>query len=300
MNQKEILTEELFYNPRGRKAKVFTRDESRNKEKSGIYSFGSVIKKPLDAAENTSRKTLFVSRASQMDREIPKEVFRFFNETFILSYQGFNALSLENLFNNNKEKLLRALQTADSDIVDIKLKKEVHPVKNLNADFTANTATIKDIQQEQLIFTSFHRTNPGVPFDFNLEESEGTKKLFFIMLTIINIIGQNKILLIDEIESSLHSKMVEYILRLFHAGKKAQLIFTTHNTHLLDLEKLRKDQIYFVNKKEDSSTDLYSLFDYKDFRDTMDLEKAYMQGRFDAIPYVNDSSSNLKSILDES
>jgi AAA15 family ATPase/GTPase len=97
----------------------------------------------------------------------------------------------------------------------------------------------------------------------------------------------------------LHTKLVEYIIELFHAGKSAQLIYTTHNTKLLDLNKLRKDQVYFANKKEDASTDLYSLFDYKDFRDTMDAEKAYLQGRFDAIPYINDSIENLKIFLNE-
>jgi hypothetical protein len=66
----------------------------------------------------------------------------------------------------------------------------------------------------------------------------------------------------------------------------------------LDLTKFRKDQIYFVNKKDDGSTDLYSLYDYSDFRDTMDLEKAYLQGRFDAVPFINDSIENLKQLID--
>ena len=91
---------------------------------------------------------------------------------------------------------------------------------------------------------------------------------------------------------------MEYIFTLFHRSAGAQLICTTHNTNLLDLHKMRKDQIYFVNKKEDGSSDLYSLFDYKDFRDTMDLEKAYLQGRFDAVPYIDDSELNLKSLIE--
>jgi hypothetical protein len=102
--------------------------------------------------------------------------------------------------------------------------------------------------------------------------------------------------LIDEIETSLHTKLVEYILGLFHHSQSAQLIYTTHNTYLLDTNKLRKDQIYFVNKRADGSSDLYSLFDYKDFRENMDLEKAYLQGRFDAIPYIDGA---LTSMVDE-
>ena len=59
---------------------------------------------------------------------------------------------------------------------------------------------------------------------------------------------------------------------------------------------LRKDQVYFVNKRQDGSSELYSLFDFKDFRENMDLEKAYMQGRFDAIPYIDESEVNFKTM----
>jgi hypothetical protein len=90
---------------------------------------------------------------------------------------------------------------------------------------------------------------------------------------------------------------VEFIIKLFYSSGSAQLIFSTHNTKLLDLDKIRKDQIYFVNKTSTGSTDLYSLFDYKDFRETMDVEKAYLQGRFDAIPFIDDSIANLKSLI---
>ena len=102
----------------------------------------------------------------------------------------------------------------------------------------------------------------------------------------------NKILLIDEIETQLHIKLVEYIIGLFNKSESAQLIYTTHNTYLLNTNKLRKDQIYFVNKRDDGSSDLYSLFDYKDFRDGLDAEKAYLQGRFDAIPYIDEQTDN--------
>lgn len=299
LNQTEILTEELYYYPNGRRAKIFIRDETLGAEKNKIYSFSSAIKKPLDVAENTSKKTLYISRASQMDREIAKDVFRFFNDSFILRYLGFNTPTIEKLFNENKNKLLKALQIADSDIVDIKIRNEIRPIKNLNADFSKNTAFIEDVEKPHLIISSFHKSNPKIEFDFATEESSGTQALFAFMLTILDVVKNNKILLVDEIEMNLHTKIVEYIIELFNASEAAQLIYTTHNTNLLDLNKLRKDQIYFVNKKEDGATDLYSLFDYKDFRDTMDVEKAYLQGRFDAIPYINDSLENLKNLLNE-
>jgi len=90
---------------------------------------------------------------------------------------------------------------------------------------------------------------------------------------------------------------VEYIIKIFHYSTSAQLLFTTHHTQLLNLDLFRKDQIWFVNKTDDASTDLYSLFDFKDFRDTMDLEKAYLQGRFDAVPIVDTSETRLKAMI---
>jgi AAA15 family ATPase/GTPase len=297
LNQKEILTEELYYYPNNRRAKVFSRDETIKGSKADKYSFGSVIKRPLDVAENTSTKTLYISRASQMDREIGKEIFNFFHEKFLLRYIDFTASSIESLFVDNKSAILEALQIADSDIVDIRIKKQNVPVKSLQLSVAEPTAIWTDTIQQAIQLFTYHRAAPEIAFDFEKEESDGTKNLFFILLSLLDVVKNNKILLIDEIESSLHTNIVEFIIKMFHAGESSQLIYSTHNTNLLNLNKVRKDQIYFVNKKADASTDLYSLFDYKDFRENMDVEKAYLQGRFDAIPIIDDSVTNLKSML---
>ena len=78
-----------------------------------------------------------------------------------------------------------------------------------------------------------------------------------------------------------------YIINLFNRSNHAQLIYTAHNTHLLNTDFQRRDQVYFVNKRDDGCSELYSLYDFKDFRDNYDMEKAYLQGRFDAIPYLS-------------
>jgi hypothetical protein len=273
MTNKEIITEGLYYYPNGRRSMVFTRDERKGPQKKDIYEFKSVIRRPADVAANTSKKTLFISRASQMDRDIAKRVFNYFSEHFVLNYIGYNASSVTTLLNENKEQFLKTLRIADSDIVDL--------------DSQALSSQLK--------ITTYHRNNPAIPFDFYTEESDGTQILFNMMLTILDIIKGNKLLLIDEIETSLHTKLVEYLIAMFHHSESAQLIYTTHNTYLLDTSKLRKDQIYFVNKRTDGSSDLYSLFDYKDFRENMDLEKAYLQGRFDAIPYIDSSFDSLSN-----
>ena len=302
--QSKIITESLYYYPKGqikkRAKKIFLRNEKAGKTKKEKYSFSSEIKRPFDIAGNTSDKTLYLSRASQMDRDIAKEIFRYFSNNFILGYIGYNVLQTEDLFQTYKNQLLKALQIADSDIVNITVKKIKMPGKNLNVSLKDNTleeVSIEDVIQEKLQIKTYHKTDPSKSFDLLSEESDGTKKLFVIMLSILDVIANNKTLLVDEIGESLHTDIIEYIFNLFRASDKAQIICTTHNTRFLDLTKFRKDQIYFVNKKDDGSTDLYSLYDYSDFRDHMDLEKAYLQGRFDAIPFINDSIENLKQLI---
>jgi AAA15 family ATPase/GTPase len=299
LSRTRIISESLYYYPKGRIAKIFTRDESLGKNKKDKYTFGNILNRPFDVAENTSDKTLYISRASQMDRDIAKEIFNYFNKTFILNYLGFGVSTVENITNQNKLQLIEALKIADSDIEDVKIKVLKKPGKNIHADLTNMTLKVEDVVQDHLQIKTYHKIAPRVAFDFLTEESQGTIKLFFIMLTLLDVVKNNKILLIDEIEDSMHPKIIEYIFNLFRAGEKAQLLCTTHNTQFLDLKRFRKDQIYFVNKKKDGSTDLYSLYDYSDFRDTMDLEKAYLQGRFDAVPIVNYSYSQLKSFLNE-
>ena len=297
LTRKQIITESLYYYPKGRRSEVFTRNELAGKGKKDKYTFQSVIKRPMDVAHNTSNKTLYISRASQMDRQIAKDVFNYFQNKFILRYLGFGISAIESLSNQNKQRLLEALKIADSDIVDLKIKVLKKDGKHVNANLTDLTLSVEDVVQDYLQIKSDHKFSPSTAFDFFTEESDGTIKLFFIMLTILDIVQNDKVLLIDEIGESLHTDIIQYIFNLFNASDKAQLICTTHNTNFLDLKKFRKDQIYFVNKNDDASTDLYSLFDYSDFRDTMNLEKAYLQGRFDAVPFINDSVENLKSII---
>ena len=300
LTRTRIFTEELYYYPNNRRAKIFTRNEGIEGEKKDKYSFSNVIKRPLDVAENTSVKTLFISRASQMDRAVGKELFNYFNEKFILGYTGFNSHSIEQNLIENKSFLLKVLQIADSEIIDISYRKERVKLKGFKLSHGAieDSVSNEDKEEEILKIETYHKAAPNVAFDFDTEESDGTRKLFISLLSILDIVRNNKTLLIDELGTSLHTKLVEFIINLFHASEKAQLIFTTHNTNLLSMKKMRKDQIFFVNKLQDGSSDMYSLYDYKDFRENMDAEKGYLQGRFDAIPFIDETKSSLTTILD--
>ena len=179
----------------------------------------------------------------------------------VMDQTDMRRLAIEDFLKTKKENILRILNAADSDIVDVK------------------------IQGNSL--KTFHKSNPNIAFDFDTEESEGTKTLFQMMLGIINVIRNDRTLLMDGIDINLHPHLVEYIINLFNRSNHAQLIYTAHNTHLLSTDFQRRDQVYFVNKRDDGCSELYSLYDFKDFRDNYDMEKAYLQGRFDAIPYLS-------------
>ena len=268
LTKTEIFTESLYFYPHGRKALVFTRDETKGKKKD-VYSFGKLIKRPLAAVESTSRKTLFISRASQMDCDIAKKVFTYFKNKVIFDYADYSPFVIEESLKNNKEDLLKLLKAADCDIVDFQITKKDRALTNSR-------------------ITTFHKPDPLIPFDFDSEEATGTKEMVKLLLVVLTAVKEGRLLLIDGLEKGLHVKALEFILNLFNSADSAQLIFTTHNTHLLSLQKFRKDQIYFVNKTASGASDVYFLHDFKDVKDDIDLQKAYLQGQFDAIPYIED------------
>ena len=288
--ENSILKESLFYYPNGRRARVFERDEEKDGGKRDKYVFSSAISRPLDVAQNTSDKTLYVSRASQMDKTIAKRVFNFFYNKIVLGYWQYKNDSLEELLTTGKSFLLNSLQIADSDIVDIKYEKEA-----IFSNFFTKDVMVR--HGDKINIKTYHKSGTGLPFDFDSEESEGTKRLFFILLAMWDVIKNDKFMLIDELETSLHTSIVEFIINLFHSSKGSQLVFSTHDTNLLDLNKMRRDQIYFVNKNDKGASDLYSLYDFKDFRENMDAEKGYLKGRFDAIPFIDLSKSVLNDLV---
>ena len=149
-----------------------------------------------------------------------------------------------------------------------------------------------------LRFKTFHRNQKDIMFDMDMEESNGTRKLFQILIRLLDVIKNKKSIMMDEFDMGLHTRLADFILDLIHASESSQLLFTSHNTNLIDVKRLRRDQIVFVNKSEQGATEVYSLYDFKDFRENMDAEKGYIQGRFDAVPYVDSSVSSIKQLLE--
>jgi hypothetical protein len=151
---------------------------------------------------------------------------------------------------------------------------------------------------------SEHLTSDGarvtLPF---FEESDGTQRLAHLLPALHAISQKPGLFVIDEIDRSLHPMLAKGFVRAFLtacAGKGSQLIFTTHETAFLDLELLRRDEIWFANKREPvGATDLYSLAEYK-VRTDLKIDKAYFEGRFEAIPPIESELPDwVRQIMDE-
>jgi AAA15 family ATPase/GTPase len=128
-------------------------------------------------------------------------------------------------------------------------------------------------------------------FDFE-EESEGTQRLFSLIGLWIDSLNNGRVLVVDELDTKLHHLLNVFLIKLFNDSTQnknnAQLIFTTHNTNLLDQDIFRRDQIWFTEKNPSKgSTDLYSLIEFSPRKDK-DIQKGYLTGRYGAIPFISD------------
>ena len=119
------------------------------------------------------------------------------------------------------------------------------------------------------------------------EESDGTIRLLDFVPAFRDVITKNKVFVIDEIERSIHPLLIKELLKKFSSDTetKGQLIFTTHESNLLDQEIFRQDEIWFTEKDDNGSTDLYSLSDFKEHK-TIDIRKGYLNGRYGSIPFL--------------
>lgn len=149
--------------------------------------------------------------------------------------------------------------------------------KKIRAMFNKSKVTLK------------HQTSLGeASFSFN-EESEGTKNLagFHLLWTMLINNTAFKSVAFDELDSSLHPKILEKLIKQFIAKEcTAQLIFTTHNTHLMDSKLLRRDQFWITERDNNGATRLNSIYDYEG-RESEDVEKRYFEGRYRGLPNIN-------------
>ena len=136
---------------------------------------------------------------------------------------------------------------------------------------------------------ALHNLGKEQPTRFALqEESDGSQRVLNLLPALHQLKKQGGVFVIDELERSMHPmlarKFIEFLLKAAH-GTRSQLIFTTHESTLLDLDLMRRDGIWFAEKDQRGATQLYSLADFK-VRKDLRLEKGYLEGRFGAIPFL--------------
>ncbi|SFB72622.1 hypothetical protein SAMN05421780_101124 [Flexibacter flexilis DSM 6793] len=132
-----------------------------------------------------------------------------------------------------------------------------------------------------------HSSNNNSAF-FDLdEESDGTVRLLDFVPAFKNVISSEKVYVVDEIERSIHPLLIKELVKKFSLDNqtKGQLLFTTHESNLLDQEIFRQDEIWFAEKDLNGSTDLYSLSDFKEHK-TIDIRKGYLNGRYGSVPFL--------------
>lgn len=133
-----------------------------------------------------------------------------------------------------------------------------------------------------------HTGKDNIVATFNLEdESDGTVRLLDFIPAFRNVTSKNKVYIVDEIERSIHPLLIKELIKKFSHDElsKGQLIFTTHESNLLDQEIFRQDEIWFAEKDKNGATDLYSLSDFKEHK-TIDIRKGYLNGRYGSIPFL--------------
>ncbi len=123
------------------------------------------------------------------------------------------------------------------------------------------------------------------------DKSNGTRNLLFLADPVLDILAKGLTLVIDELDTNLHTLLVQALVRLFHRPDinhhGAQLIFTTHDTSLLDAySQFRRDQVWFMEKDEYNATTLYPLSDFSP-RKGEALEKGYLRARYGGVPFIS-------------
>jgi AAA15 family ATPase/GTPase len=258
---------------------------------------------------DTRPNSLFLSAAAQYNHPVLSRVYAYLTENFkpvhwknMSPRQSYTAEMCSEA--GIRERLVAMMRFADAGISDLEVSSHEMSDKEKNR-IRALLTTMKEIEPEAYSSVQLDPTalpsvvevrmahNGAGDKTFLLDiskESDGTKAYFSVLGPLLASFKDGEVLLIDELESSLHPTLARELVRLFNSPelnpKGAQIIFTTHSTNLLDLSLLRRDQIWFTEKSQEGATKLFPLIDYQP-RTNQDIEAGYLGGRFGAIPYLD-------------
>ena len=295
--KKRIFAEWLIAFPKSRPQKWFSRVFDQQTQKTE-YKTGSSFSGKKSLWQSATRdNALFLSTAIQLNSEQLLPVYEWFSTTLRMTgVHGWNHAFTASLCEQkaDKDAVLAFLREADLDIHDVHVEKEKFDPDSLPDDMPQELKekVISDLKDTEIFdIKMIHKTsdNEDVFFDME-EESDGTQKVFSLAGPWLDSLKNGYVVIIDELNNSLHPKMVEYLVRLFNNKEtnpnNAQLVFTTHETSLLNQDLFRRDQIWFCEKDQEQGTTLYPLTDFSPRKGRENLEVAYLNGRYGALPYM--------------
>lgn len=301
--QTEIVNEVLRFFPKTQPTKLFSRKKGKK------ISFGSSLKGDKKGIERQLLENqLFLSKGANSNIEQFKAPYLFFKTylfTSVVHDTGyddyllgkFSEMIAENknpMFSRNISRLIRVADTGiDSIQVDEVPEDKLGLQKDMPAELKKQILTRYKYQIKTTHkIKAQNRESESIFFNLR-EESTGTIKLMAVGGLIIDALGDGSVLVVDELDKSLHPLLTKVLIHLFHNPqvnkKNAQLLFATHDTSLLNNLEFRRDQIWFAEKEEDSSTKMYSLSDIRGVRRELPFDKWYVSGRFGAIPSINEA-----------
>ncbi len=313
LSRKNVLSEWLFYVPTTRETTLFTR------EKQNI-TIGRSFKEGKVLSDSVKSDKLFLSFVAQLDgAKIAQSIIEWFNDMSVMSGLDSDVSDTVNILSEKgesgekrKKQVLDILHRFDIQIEDITIKERdfVPLVSPSDSDMSDQMKVVIESLNTLMEKEGGGKIPPQVithrktyengkesgleEFDLQRYESDGTKKLFALAGSLAQSLETGQTIVVDELESKLHPLVTKEIVKLFNSKvsnkKNAQLIFTTHDTNLLQGNHFRRDQIWFTEKDKFGSSHLYSLLEYKPRKDAS-FQKDYINGRYGAIPYIGDFNS---------
>ena len=307
VDRKRVRTEWLLKADKIKEQPLFVRDQ----DEIEVYK-GFVEGEHLEG--KTRNNALFLSVVSQFNGKISGDIVKWLKGFNVISgltdrnYEGFTADLINDNNKSAKEFLIRQIKDADLGISNIEVDKIEISKGNMPDNLPEEVGTmvleeLKDRKGVMYSITTLHdiysaegKVTDTARFNFENEESEGTKKYFRLTGPILDTLIYGQVLVIDELNARLHPLLTQQIVQLFNSSEtnpnNAQLIFATHDTNLLSACTFRRDQIWFVEKDHTGGSDLYSLAEYKLLRGKVrkdaSFEQDYIKGRYGAIPFLGD------------
>ncbi|MFM8246489.1 MAG: AAA family ATPase [Burkholderiaceae bacterium] len=244
---------------------------------------------------STAARSLFLTQAAQSNSHQLQPLFDWFANSLAIfpAQTPFNLTPTYQRLDDPhyKQWVLRLLNAADIHISDIRVEKRQLAQFEFNTDSSVLTET-PETDSEYPIVQFKHEFDGGHQQWFDTRfESFGTLRLLGYATPLLDALEHGKLIVVDEFDTSLHPLLTRFILKILHSpqwsSKGAQMWITTHDTSLLDPYLLRRDQIWFVEKNKQQSTELYALLEFRP-RKNEAFERGYLQGRYGAIPFLNE------------